>query len=246
MDPADEPAPAPRATSSAGALVALVLLGLLWLPVVIEAAGSYGENWAYTQPVDAREGFAGVLSHQKRNRMINLVIGLAARDLGGEDFGTLVLPTDYRKLSSLPPDSFGTRQVGAMQRYLLKRVLRRHLEWVDYKPALPTKEFDALIASPGVKAWSMDVFTVRVAGADHRRLVAVTDAKRRRIALVPAKGTVSVLDVKPKKPARGKKSGKRREPKAGEPAGAASKPVPAEASPPPADARPSPTPTGGR
>gem|GEM_PF-5587315 len=175
-------------------LLALCLLTVCWLVVMGSAATSYQSGQSHLRIIDAHGGLIGVIAQQGQQRMVNLVLGVAARELAKGELKALTVPKKYKKLLKLRSDGSPSGKKRAMQVYLLKRLTRGRLNRVNYDARVPMAKFDELVAGAGVKAYPMNIYTVEIPGADHTRLVAVTDQKRRRLALVPVHGSpVSVL-----------------------------------------------------
>ena len=75
-----EVAPLHRISPTRG-LLALCLLTVCWLVVMGSAATSYQSGQSHLRIIDAHGGLIGVIAQQGQQRMVNLVLGVAAREL---------------------------------------------------------------------------------------------------------------------------------------------------------------------
>jgi len=171
-------------SGSRKAYLALGLLSLAWLPVVADAMGSYGSNWNHLSPIDTRDGLVGVLGEQASNRMINLIIGSAARKLADGKLKILIIPKNYRRLLDLEPDDGPSQKENAMKLYLLKRIIPRGVRMTRYNSQLSMEEFDGLLQEDGIKEYPMNVYTLHVPSLNHKRLRLLTDVARKRVILL--------------------------------------------------------------
>lgn len=168
------------------ALLALGCLLLLMLPVGFDTFRSYTGGWRYVPLIHGDGTFVTVLAAQERSRMVNIIIGLAARDTAGRVPRRLWVPERIEQLSSLPPDGFEEREIPAMQPHMIRYLVGRALRHASYDPRLPSKDFDNVVsAADEVLEHPMGVYGLRFQGLDHRRLIAISDSDGKRIALVP-------------------------------------------------------------
>ncbi len=176
-------------SSSHGKLPARFAVALLFFVaifVLTHSFGRYFDGWGHYTMVSTENGTVGVLGSQPRRRMVNLIIGFAARDLSENQLKRLTVPKKYEQLLGLPPEESPSKLVESMQLYLLRRTIPKRYRRVSYDPKIPSDQFDQLIDSDRATAYPMNIFTLYVPDADHTSLFALSDMDRKRIVLVPS------------------------------------------------------------
>ena len=154
--------------------------------VLIHSFGRYADGWGHYTMVSTENGTVGVLGSQPRRRMVNIIIGLAARELSNDQLRRLSVPKNYQQLLDLPLEDSPSKKVESLKLYLLRRTIAKRYKLVRYDPKIPSTEFEKLIDGDGVKKYPMNVFTLSVPDADHSKLFALTDMERNRVVLVPS------------------------------------------------------------
>ena len=168
------------------AWLAVVSLFFIAISVIIHSFGRYGDGWGHYTMVSTEHGTMGILGSQPRRRMVNIIIGLAARELANHQLRRLSVPKNYQQLLDLPLEDSPSKQVESLKLYLLRRTIAKRYKLVRYDPKIPSAQFEELINGDGVTRYPMNVFTLSVPDADHSKLFALTDMERKRVVLVPS------------------------------------------------------------
>lgn len=125
-----------------------------------------------------------ILARQRRNQIVNFVIGAALHDGGGR-VKWVVVPTDLQALSARPPDKMIGGVQTALQQRLLKQLVGGQLAPTDYDPVLAASTINAWKASGRLKTYPRHVYLLRPTSlpADGR-WVLFTDRTRLKIYIV--------------------------------------------------------------
>ena len=129
-------------------LVALLVVDLVRLP----------STWAFPRPIRATR-FVDVAATAGRARMVNIVVGMAAREQAGSGV-TIVVPLDVGELLDVEADVFGGREQATLGEDLIAPLVAGRVRAEEYDPVLGEAEAAAIEGDNAAVAYPLDVWAV--------------------------------------------------------------------------------------
>lgn len=176
------------------ALAATVLLASLFVGLVVDVV-RLPMRYEFPRPVRTGDSFAAAADTEGRNRMLSVMVGLAAREAAGGRVERLTVPTDLSSVNIADKggleaaDTFGGVAQPALDARLFGPLVRGRVAVAEYDHVLAAAKIDALDEQGALRPYPRGVLAVVVpdaATANDGNIVLMVDAARERLYLVPS------------------------------------------------------------
>jgi len=185
--------PEERPASRTAALAAAVLLALLCTLLVIDFV-RLPSRYVFPRPVRTGDSFAAAADNVGRNRMLSVMVGLAAREAAGGRVERLTVPEDLSTVNIADKDGEGTADVfggiaqPALDARLFGPLVRNRVTEADYDPVLSAAKLATFDDQDALRPYPRGVVAVvapEAIEASKGHVVLMTDATRELLYLVP-------------------------------------------------------------
>jgi len=175
------------------ALAAAVLLALLCVVLFVDLV-RLPAHYAFPRPVRTGDSFAAAADTVGRNRMLSVMVGLAAREAAGGRVEELTVPADLASVNIADKDGEGTADVfggvaqPALDARLFGPLVRDRVVAAEYDHVLGAARIAALDEQGALRPFPRDVVAVvspEASAASGGRVVLMTDASLEHLYLVP-------------------------------------------------------------
>lgn len=182
-----------RPASRTAALVAAVLLALLCGLLVVDVVRLPG-RYVFPRPVRVGDSFSAAADTVGRNRMLSVMVGLAAREAAGGRVEELTVPTDLELVNIADKDGEGAADVfggvaqPALDARLFGPLVRDRVVAAEYAHVLEPATRSDFEAQGLLRSYPRGVVAVvspEAAAASEGRVVLMADAEREHLYLVP-------------------------------------------------------------
>lgn len=182
-----------RPASRTVAIAAAVLLALLCVLLVVDFV-RLPSRYVFPRPVRVGDSFSAAADTVGRNRMLSVMVGLAAREAAGGRVEQLAVPADLSAVNIADKDGAGAADVfggvaqPAVDARLFGPLVRNRVTAAEYDPVLSAAKIAALDGQGALRPYPRGVVAVVVPEATEAsagRVVLMTDATRERLYLVP-------------------------------------------------------------
>lgn len=175
------------------ALAAAVLLALLCALLVVDVV-RLPSRYVFPRPVRVGDSFPAAADTVGRNRMLSVMVGLAAREAAGGRVEQLTVPTDLASVNIADKDGasaadvFGGVAQPALDARLFGPLVRSRVAAAEYDFVLSAAKLATLDEQGALRSYPRGVLAVvspEATAESAGRVVLMTDATRERLYLVP-------------------------------------------------------------